>query len=81
MTFPVGQDIKSVDIVNMNMPEGLKNITLQAISKLLLASDKVLYNLTAVHSKPTKKGKIDLLNLHCIFYRVYVGIFSPVSQI
>lgn len=56
MTFPVGQDIKSVDIVNMNMPEGLKNMTLQAISKLLLASDNVLYNLTAVHSKPTKKG-------------------------
>ncbi|XP_052707847.1 uncharacterized protein LOC128183063 isoform X2 [Crassostrea angulata] len=56
MTFPVVQDIQSVDIVNMNMPEGLKNITIQAISKLLLASDKVIYNLTAVHSKPTKKG-------------------------
>lgn len=56
MTFPVVQDIQSVDIVNMNMPEGLKNITIQAISKLLLASDKVIYNLTAVHSKPTKKA-------------------------
>lgn len=56
MSFPVGQDIQSVDIVNMNMPVGLKNITIQAISKLLLTSDKVIYNLTAVHSKPTKKG-------------------------
>lgn len=57
MSFPVGQDIQSVDIVNMNMPVGLKNITIQAISKLLLTSDKVIYNLTTVHSKPTKKGK------------------------
>lgn len=58
MSFPVGQDIQSVDIVNMNMPEGLKNITVQAINKLLLTSDPVLYNFTAVHSKPTKKGMI-----------------------
>lgn len=56
MTFPVGQDIQSVHIVNMIMPEGLKNITVQAINKLLLTSDQVLYNFTAVHSKPTKKG-------------------------
>nr|XP_034332757.1 uncharacterized protein LOC105327902 isoform X2 [Crassostrea gigas] len=56
MSFPVGQDIQSVNIINMNMPEGLKNITVQAINKLLLASDQVIYNFTAVHSKPTKKG-------------------------
>lgn len=65
MTFPVGQDIQSVDIVNMNMPEGLKNITIQAISKLLLTSDKVIYNLTTVHSKPTKEGKT-------YFYKIFV---------
>lgn len=56
MTFPVGQDIQSVDIVNMNMPEGLKNITVQAISKLLLTSSQVLFNVTVVSSKPITKG-------------------------
>lgn len=61
MSFPVGQDIQSVNIVNMDMPEGLKNITVQAINKLLLTSDQVIYNFTAVHSKPTKKG----MRLHC----------------
>lgn len=56
MSFPVGQDIQSVDIVNMNMPVGLKNITIQAISKLLLISDKIIYNITVVDSKPLKQG-------------------------
>lgn len=56
----------------MNMPEGLKNITVQAINKLLLASDQVIYNFTAVHSKPTKKGmRLQLskqsIKLHSIF--------------
>lgn len=57
----------------MNMPEGLKNITVQAINKLLLASDQVIYNFTAVHSKPTKKGmRLHLskqyINLHGVFF-------------
>lgn len=56
MSFPDGQDIQSVDIVNMNMPEGLKNITIQAISKLLLASDRIIYNISVVDSKPLKQG-------------------------
>lgn len=73
MSFPVGQDIQSVNIINMNMPEGLKNITVQAINKLLLASDQVIYNFTAVHSKPTKKGmRLHLskqyINLHGVFF-------------
>lgn len=72
MSFPVGQDIQSVNIINMNMPEGLKNITVQAINKLLLVSDQVIYNFTAVHSKPTKKGmRLHLskqsIKLHSIF--------------
>lgn len=74
MSFPVGQDIQSVNIINMNMPEGLKNITVQAINKLLLASDQVIYNFTAVHSKPTKKGmRLHLskqyIKLHSIFFK------------
>lgn len=73
MSFPVGQDIQSVNVVNINMPEGLKNITVQAINKLLLASDQVIYNFTAVHSKPTKKGmRLHLskqyIKLHSIFF-------------
>lgn len=56
MSFPDGQDIQSVDIVNMNMPEGLKNITIQAISKLLLASDRIIYNISVVDSEPLKQG-------------------------
>lgn len=56
MSFPDGQDIQSVDIVNTNMPEGLKNITIQAISKLLLASDRIIYNISVVDSKPLKQG-------------------------
>lgn len=70
MTFPVGQDIQSLDIVNMNMPEGLKNITVQAISKLLLTSDQVIYNVTAISSKPIKKGMVvhSESKLHRIVY-------------
>lgn len=72
MSFPVEQDIQSVNIINMNVPEGLKHIAVQAINKLLLASDQVIYNFTAVHSKPTKKGmKLHLskqyIKLHSIF--------------
>lgn len=43
------------NLVNMNMPEGLKNITVQA-SKLLMTSSQVLFNVTAVSSKPITKG-------------------------
>ena len=52
----MGQLIQAANIMNMNLPEGIQNITLQAISEALLTSGKVLYNLTAVHSKPMKRG-------------------------
>ena len=42
--------------MNINSKEGLQNVTLQAISETLLTSRKVLYNLTAVHTKPMKRG-------------------------
>ncbi|XP_078321865.1 uncharacterized protein LOC111103999 isoform X3 [Crassostrea virginica] len=56
MSFPPGQVIQSASLMNMNLPEGLQNITLQAISKLLLTSEEVPYNMTAIHNKPVKKG-------------------------
>ena len=58
MSFPNGQLVKSTSLMNLNMPEGLQNITLQAISKVLLTSEEVLYNMTAIQTKPTKKGKV-----------------------
>ena len=61
MSFPPGQVIQSASLMNMNLPEGLKNITLQAISKLLLTSEEVPYNMTAIHNKPVKKGNVDCL--------------------
>ena len=57
MSFPPGQVVQSASLMNMNLPEGLQNITLQAISKLFLTSEEVPYNMTAIHNKPVKKGK------------------------
>ena len=57
--FPPGQVVQSASLMNMNLPEGLQNITLQAISKLLLTSEEVPYNMTAIHNKPVKKGNVD----------------------
>ena len=59
MSFPNGQLVQSASLMNLNMPEGLQNITLKAINKVLLTSEEVLYNMTAIHTKPTKKGKVD----------------------
>ncbi|XP_062606252.1 uncharacterized protein LOC134268062, partial [Saccostrea cucullata] len=61
MSFPSGQDIQIANILNMDMPEGLKNITIQAISKLLLTSDQVLYNMTVINAKPSKKASASLM--------------------
>lgn len=52
----MGQLIQSAYLIKINLPEGLQNVTLQAISEALLTSGKVLYNLTAVHTKPIKRG-------------------------
>ena len=57
MSFPVGQDILSTNILNMNMEQGLKTITVQAIGKLLIASDRILYNVTLSNNKPRKDRK------------------------
>ena len=56
MSFPMGQLIQAANLMNINLQEGLQNVTLQAISETLLTSRKVLYNLTAVHTKPMKRG-------------------------
>lgn len=56
MSFPMGQFIQAANLMNINSQEGLQNVTLQAISETLLTSRKVLYNLTAVYTKPMKRG-------------------------
>ncbi|XP_061176007.1 uncharacterized protein LOC133184958 [Saccostrea echinata] len=60
ISYPNGQDIQIASILNMDMAEGLKNITIQAISKLLLTSDEVLYNITIAYSNPAKKASSTL---------------------
>lgn len=50
--------MKTANIMNLKMPSGLKNITFQAINKLLLSSNKVLYNITVVNDKPGKQGEV-----------------------
>ena len=57
MSFPVGQDILSTNILNMNMEQGFNTITVQAIGKLLIASDRILYNVTLSNNKPMKDRK------------------------
>lgn len=54
MSFPIGQDILSASFTQMDMIEGLKNITVQAIGKLLIVSDMVPYNLTISKVSPHK---------------------------
>ena len=68
MSFPMGQLIQAANIMNMNLPEGIQNITLQAISEALLTSGKVLYNLTAVHTKPMKRGIVVKTRMIFFFY-------------
>ncbi|XP_056015772.1 uncharacterized protein LOC125675332 [Ostrea edulis] len=60
MSFPIGQDMKTANIMNLEMVAGLKNITFQAINKLLLSSSNVLYNVTVVKDKPGKEDGIPL---------------------
>jgi hypothetical protein len=62
MSFPVGQDILSASITRMNLGEGLKNITVQAIGKLLISSDTVPYNITVSYSKPQKNRKFEVVD-------------------
>lgn len=57
MSFPIGQDILSASITRMEMEDGLKNITVQAIGKLLISSDIVPYNITVSNNKPQKNRK------------------------
>ena len=57
MSFPIGQDVLSTNIVHMNMREGINNITVQAIGKLLIESDIVPYNITLSTEKPWKDRK------------------------
>lgn len=57
MSFPVGQDILSASFTHMKMNEGLKNITVQAIGKLLIVSDTVPYNITISKTLPKKDRK------------------------
>ncbi|XP_078322971.1 uncharacterized protein LOC111122905 [Crassostrea virginica] len=54
MSFAIGQDVLSTNIVHMNMREGINNITVQAIGKLLIESDTVPYNITLSTEKPWK---------------------------
>ena len=68
MSFPMGQLIQAANIMNMNLPEGIQNITLQAISEALLTSWKALYNLTAVHTKPMKRGIVVKTRMIFFFY-------------
>lgn len=67
MSFPIGQDILSASITRMNMGEGLKNITVQAIGKLLISSDTVPYNVTVSYIKPQKNRKFGDRRFCCIF--------------
>ena len=53
--------------MNINLPEGLQNVTLQAINKALLTSGKILYNLTTVHTKPMKRDIVVKTRMVCLF--------------
>lgn len=57
MSFPIGQDVLSASITHMKMNQGLKNITVQAIGKLLIDSETVPYNITISKSIPKKDRK------------------------
>ncbi|XP_065943774.1 uncharacterized protein [Magallana gigas] len=60
MSFPVGQDTLSASFTHMKMNEGLKNITVQAIGKLLIVSDTVPYNITISKTLPKKDPNVKL---------------------
>ena len=68
MSFPMGQLIQAANLMNMNLQEGLQNVTLQAITESLLTSGKVLYNLTAVHKKPMNRIIVDKLRRECLVF-------------
>ncbi|XP_062616047.1 uncharacterized protein LOC134277752 [Saccostrea cucullata] len=79
MSFPNGQDILSMNIINMNMSEGFKNISVQAINKVLLKSSNVQSNLTVAIGKPKKGNKEMIVNWHSgknEFTVFWGGIFS-----
>ncbi|KAK3103765.1 hypothetical protein FSP39_021725 [Pinctada imbricata] len=50
--FPVGQDVKFANVLNLNLVPERKEISLKAINPLGLQSDSVLTNLTVFVEKP-----------------------------
>ncbi|XP_061193435.1 uncharacterized protein LOC133201664 [Saccostrea echinata] len=64
MSFPIGQDVQSAVIMNLAMDQGLTNISIQAINKLLLAGSRVPHNITVLYDKPRKSGNQLLVSWH-----------------
>ncbi|KAK3101031.1 hypothetical protein FSP39_000383, partial [Pinctada imbricata] len=50
--FPIGQDVKYVNVLNLNLVPERKEISLKAINPLGLQSDSILTNLTVFVDKP-----------------------------
>jgi hypothetical protein len=58
MSFPDRQETLYARVMNLALTPGQLNVTAQAVSKLLLTSDKVIANITVFTDKPVKHRKL-----------------------